>query len=51
MMFQSLKKEIDWDRPNDDKVGGETSEYRMQHESVSITFYIDVCMYVEHNLK
>ncbi|XP_072940054.1 uncharacterized protein mamo isoform X2 [Epargyreus clarus] len=29
----SLKKEIDWDRSNEDK-GGETStEYRMQHES------------------
>ncbi|XP_026737235.1 zinc finger protein 629-like isoform X1 [Trichoplusia ni] len=32
----SLKKEIDWDRPNDDKVGGETSEYRMQHESMCV---------------
>ncbi|KAJ8733239.1 hypothetical protein PYW08_001537 [Mythimna loreyi] len=30
----SLKKEIDWDRSNEEKVGGETSsEYRMQHES------------------
>ncbi|CAH0702954.1 unnamed protein product [Spodoptera exigua] len=33
----SLKKEIDWDRSNEDKVGGETSsEYRMQHESMCL---------------
>ncbi|RVE44826.1 hypothetical protein evm_010539 [Chilo suppressalis] len=30
----SLKKEVDWDRSNEDKGGGESSsEYRLQHES------------------
>ncbi|PZC86703.1 hypothetical protein B5X24_HaOG206265 [Helicoverpa armigera] len=40
----SLKKEIDWDRTNEEKAGGETSsEYRMQHESVStLAFLFDV---------
>lgn len=31
--FQSLKKEADWDRGNDEKVG--ETDYRMPHESVS----------------
>ncbi|CAB3238789.1 unnamed protein product [Arctia plantaginis] len=29
----SLKKEVDWDRSNEDKSGETSSEYRMQHES------------------
>ncbi|CAG9133140.1 unnamed protein product [Plutella xylostella] len=29
----SLKKEVDWDKNNDDKGGESASEYRMQHES------------------
>ncbi|KAG7308165.1 hypothetical protein JYU34_006829 [Plutella xylostella] len=32
----SLKKEVDWDKNNDDKGGESASEYRMQHESVRI---------------
>lgn len=34
-MFQSLKKEIDWDRSNEEKGGESSAEYRMSHESVS----------------
>ncbi|XP_034829915.1 protein tramtrack, beta isoform isoform X2 [Maniola hyperantus] len=29
----SLKKEADWDRSNDEKVGEPSTEYRLQHES------------------
>ncbi|KAM3967383.1 uncharacterized protein ACR2FA_011729 isoform 2-T3 [Aphomia sociella] len=29
----SLKKEVDWDRSNEDKGGESSTEYRMQHES------------------
>ncbi|CAK1598796.1 unnamed protein product [Parnassius mnemosyne] len=29
----SLKKEIDWDRSNEDKVGEPSTEFRMQHET------------------
>ncbi|CAG9795276.1 unnamed protein product [Diatraea saccharalis] len=33
----SLKKEVDWDRSNEDKGGGESSsEYRLQHESMCL---------------
>ncbi|XP_022119839.2 protein jim lovell isoform X2 [Pieris rapae] len=34
----SLKKEIDWDRSNEDKGGGEpsASDYRLQHESMCL---------------
>lgn len=44
MLFQSLKKEADWDRSNEEK-NAEASEYRMQHESVCIfIFYVFVCI-------
>lgn len=35
--FQSLKKkEVDWDRSNEDKGGETLADYRMQHEPVCI---------------
>lgn len=33
--FQSLKKEIDWDRSDEKSIGEYSSEYRHQHDSVS----------------
>lgn len=50
-VFQSLKKEVDWDR-NDDKAGESSSDYRL-HESVSTASDIGVkcCRrYVNHNI-
>ncbi|XP_045765560.1 zinc finger protein 768-like isoform X1 [Maniola jurtina] len=32
----SLKKEADWDRSNDEKVGEPSTEYRLQHESMCL---------------
>ncbi|KAM3967381.1 uncharacterized protein ACR2FA_011729 isoform 1-T2 [Aphomia sociella] len=32
----SLKKEVDWDRSNEDKGGESSTEYRMQHESMCL---------------
>lgn len=34
-MFQSLKKEMDWDRSDDKSTGESTSDYRHPHDSVS----------------
>ncbi|KAI8424408.1 hypothetical protein MSG28_002920 [Choristoneura fumiferana] len=31
--LSSLKKEVDWDRSNEDKAGESSSDYRIQHES------------------
>ena len=36
--FQSLKKEIDWDRSDDKSIG--ESDYRHAHDSVSDTMVI-----------
>lgn len=38
LLFQSLKKEIDWDR-GDDKSTSDAMEYRHSHDSVSLKFF------------
>lgn len=45
--FQSLKKEIDWDRSDDKSIGESSSDYRHSHDSVSffneiVTFKIQI---------
>lgn len=49
MVFQSLKKEVDWDR-NEDKVGESSSDYRL-HESVSTVYGIGVNFGVDVTIK
>lgn len=49
MVFQSLKKEVDWDR-NDDKAGETSSDYRL-HESVSTAYNIGVDVVVDITLR
>lgn len=37
-MFQSLKKEMDWDRSDDKSIGESMGDYRHAHDSVSEIF-------------
>lgn len=45
--FQSLKKEIDWDRSDEKSIGEYSSEYRHQHDSVSSVLFFFVAIMIQ----